>query len=313
MYNYSQLLEKIALHSKLSTDEIERKVEGKRAKLSGLVSKEGAAQIVAAELGINFDQEKMKLSELVEGMKKINVTGKILEVFPFRTFSKNGRDGKVGSFLFADESSNTRVVLWDTNQMALFESGTLKAGDVLEISNAQFRNGEMHLASFSDIKKSNAKLENVIEGNVFSVRHLKDAKPGSALKTRAVIVQMFEPRYFEVCPECPKGKKMVDGQCVIHGSVKPDKRALLNLVLDDGTETIRAVLFSEQIKKLGLTDEEIFSLEAYALKKDSLLGEEKIFSGNIRQNTLYNTTEFTIQDVEEVNTDLLLSELELER
>lgn len=58
MDNYNQLVERISAASKLPKEEIERKVEGKRAKLSGLVSKEGAAQIVAAELGINFDKER---------------------------------------------------------------------------------------------------------------------------------------------------------------------------------------------------------------------------------------------------------------
>ena len=59
MDNYLQLLEKIAKSSGLTKDDIDRKVEAKRAKLSGLVSKEGAAQIVAAELGINFEKERL--------------------------------------------------------------------------------------------------------------------------------------------------------------------------------------------------------------------------------------------------------------
>ena len=60
--NYVQLVERIASAAKIDKSEVERKVEAKRAKLSGLVSKEGAAQIVAAELGINFEQEKLKIS-----------------------------------------------------------------------------------------------------------------------------------------------------------------------------------------------------------------------------------------------------------
>ena len=65
MDNYEKLVERIAKSASLSIEEIERKIEAKKAKLSGLISKEGAAQIVAAELGVNFDQEKLKLSELV--------------------------------------------------------------------------------------------------------------------------------------------------------------------------------------------------------------------------------------------------------
>ena len=92
MDNYQQLITRISESAKLSIEEIERKIAAKRAKLSDLVSKEGAAQIVAAELGINFDQERMKISELVHGMRRANVIGKIIEVYPIREYNKNGKE-----------------------------------------------------------------------------------------------------------------------------------------------------------------------------------------------------------------------------
>ena len=61
MDKYAQLVERIARSSGLATDEVDRKIEAKRAKLSGLISKEGAAQIVAAELGVSFDNQRVKL------------------------------------------------------------------------------------------------------------------------------------------------------------------------------------------------------------------------------------------------------------
>lgn len=311
MDNYVQLLERISQAASISVDDIERKVEAKRAKLSGLVSKEGAAQIVAAELGINFEKEKMKISQVVEGMKRANVVGKVVQIFPVRSYNKNGREGKVANLLIADESSNTRLVLWDTNHISLVEGGKINVGDVIEVSNAGVRNGELHLSSFGDLKLSKEKMESVVTAKVFAAKNFKDAKAGQGVKTRAVIVQVFEPRYFEVCPDC--GKRAVDGQCAAHGNVTGVKRALLNVVLDDGTESIRSVMFGEQINKLGLTDEEIFSLEKFEGKRMSLLGEEKIFSGSIRNNTLYNTLEFSISDVHEINCDELIKELENEQ
>lgn len=308
MDNYTQLIERVSTASGLSIEDLERKVEAKRAKLSGLVSKEGAAQIVAAELGINFDKERMKISELIQGMKRANILGKIIDVSPVRNFNKNGREGKVVNLLVADESSNVKVVLWDTNHISLVESNKLKKGDVVEISNGSVRNGELHLSSFSDIKLSNEKIDNAVTEKVFAARSLADAKPGQTLKIRAFIVQTFEPRYFEVCPEC--GKKVVEGECAVHGRTTAKKRALLNLVLDDGTETIRSVMFGESINKLGLSDEEIFSLEKFSEKKLSLIGEEKIFFGNVRSNTLYNTLEFNIENIENVSPDALVKELE---
>lgn len=308
MDNYQKLVEKISQVSKLEVSEIDRRVEAKRAKLSGLVSKEGAAQIVAAELGINFDKERMKLSELVQGMKRANVIGKVVEILPVREFNKNGRSGKIGKFTLADESSNIKVVLWDTNHIGLIEQGKLKEGDVIEISNGNVRNDELHLSSFGDIKHSTETIGNVVTKKSVSVKKLKDVKPGDNFKTRALIVQSFDPRYFEVCPECRK--KVVDNQCMVHGSVNPEKRALLNVVLDDGTETVRAILVGNNINKIGLKDEDIFSLEKFHEKKGEILGEEKVFSGNLRSNALYNTIEFSIDGIEDVKADDLIKELE---
>jgi len=308
MNPYPQLVEKIANAAKLGVDEIERKIEAKRAKLSGLVSKEGAAQIVAAELGINFEKEQVRISSLMEGMKRANIKGKIMQVFPVRSYSKNGREGKVGSFLIADESASMRAVLWDANHIKLIEEGKLKEGDVVELWHGSVRNGELHLSSFGDIKQSNEKMENVASEKAFQARNFGEAKAGQGLKTRAVIVQIFEPRYFEVCPEC--GKRVLEGECKVHGAVQGKKRALLNIVVDDGTENMRAVLFGEQINQLGLNEEEIFSIEKFLEKKNSFLGEEKVFSGNVRSNSLYNTLEFNIDKIEEVDMNALLKELE---
>lgn len=308
MENYDKLLERISKISGVTGEEIERKVEAKKAKLSGLISKEGAAQIVAAEMGINLDRERLKLSEIVHGMKRASVIGKIIEISPVRSYSKGGREGKVANLRVADDSGNVRVVLWDSNHIELIEQGKLNKGDVIEVANANVRNGELHLSSFSDIKMSSEKIESVVEEKIFGTWKLKDAKAWQNAKVRAVIVQVFEPRYFEVCPDCKK--RVLDGECKIHGKVEPQKRALLNIVLDDGTGTIRSVLFGENINKLGFIDEEIFSLEKFSKKKNELLGEERFFSGNLKNNALYGTLEFGIENIEEINLDNLIKELE---
>jgi hypothetical protein len=292
MDNYENLVERIAKSSGESKEDIIRKVEAKRAKLSGLISKEGAAQIVAAELGVSFDDERLKIAELVQGMKRANCLGKITKLFPVREYNKNGREGKIGSFLLGDETSNVRVVLWDIHHIDLIEKGKLKEDVNIEISNASVRNGEMHLSGFSDIKISKEKVEDVMTDRVLEEKKLSEVRVGQNMKTRAVIVQTFQPKYFDA----------KDGS--------GEKRALLNIVLDDGTETIRAVLFGENIKKLGLNDEEIFSLEKFEQKKMELLGDERIFSGNLRTNTFFNNLEMAIDNVENVNPDELVKELE---
>ena len=215
MDNYEKLTEKICKLANIPKEEVERRVEAKKAKLSGLISKEGAAQIVAAELGVNLDKERLKISELASGMKRANFLGKVIDISPVREFNKNNRQGKVVNLKVADATGNLKVVLWDTNHIALIEQNKINKGDVIEVSNGNVRDGEIHLSSFSDIKLSKEVIEgDIIVERVFAGTNLKDAKPGQNMKVRALIVNVFEPRYFEVCAEC--GKRAHDGKCAIH-------------------------------------------------------------------------------------------------
>jgi len=311
LQNYQQLVERISKASGKEEEEINRLVEAKRAKLSGLISREGAAQIVAAELGIGFDKEKVKINEIIPGMRKINLTGKIIKMFPVREYKKENREGKIGSFIVADETGNMRTVLWDTNHISLIEKSEIKEEDVIEITNANLRNTELHLTGFSDIKKSSEVIENVKTDRDFFEKAIAEFSIGGAFKTRAIIVQMFDPRFFEVCPEC--GKKVVNevegAKCEQHGKVIPKKRALISLVLDDGTASIRSVVFSEQIEQLGLSEEDL-KPENFANKRLELLGKEAFFSGSIRQNKMFNNPELFVSDIKEVEIDKLLEVLE---
>ncbi len=304
--NYEKILEKISKASKLEKEEIERRVEAKRAKLSGLISKEGAAQVIAAELGISFDNEKLKIQELLPGMRKVKVIGKIIKLSPVRSFIRNGKEGKVTDLILADETSNIKVVLWDTNHIGLIEKKEIGEGSIIEISNGSMRGNEIHLGSFSELKLSNEILESVHTERVFKEKEIADLKVAENVKVRAFIVQIFEPRFFDVCSECKKKVSSQEGGfvCESHGKIIPEKRALINLVLDDGTETIRAILFNEHVTSLGI------DLENFSGKKQELLGKEAFFLGNIRNNKFFNKPEVMVDKIDEINIDELIVELE---
>lgn len=307
--NYEKVLERISRVSNLDKDEIDRRVDAKREKLSGLISKEGAAQVIAAELGISFDNERLKINELLPGMRRVNVVGKIINLFPVRTFVKNGKQGKVANLIIADETSNVRVVLWDTNHIDLIEKGRIVLGRVIEILNATMRENEIHLGSFSDLKLSNENFEKINTKRIIEERNIIDFKINDNVDVRAFIVQIFEPKSFSVCSECKK-KLIPEGEnfiCQEHGKIVPEKRFLINILLDDGTENIRAVLFHESLKGLGFKEEEF---EKLFDKRDEILGREMVFSGNVRINKFFNNKEFVIDEAKEVNIDELIENLE---
>ena len=310
MQNYEMLVERIVKQGGLEKEEIERRIEAKKAKLSGLISKEGAAQIVAAELGINFENVDAKIGELMPGMRKVNVLGKIINLFPVREFEKNGRKGKVANFILADETGNLRVVLWDANHIELIEKGEIKQDVVVEIKNASMRENELHLSGFSEIKKSDEVLENVKTEMVVAEKKIEEVQQGQRIKMRGIVVQMFNPRFFNVCPEC--GRKVVQGaegfSCETHGKVQQKERSLINFVLDDGTETIRVVLFSEEVEKL-IPEEDLKNPEKLMAFRDDFLGTEIWLSGLVKKNQLFGNLEINGQDVEKVDVEKLISEL----
>src|SRR3989344_7747774 len=305
--NYEKILEKISSVSGVEKEEIDRRVEAKRAKLSGLISRDGAAQVVAAELGISFDNERLKIEELLPGMRKVNLVGKIINSSPARNFNKNGKEGKVLNFVIADETSNVKVVLWDTNHIGLIENGKITEGSIVEIYNASVRDSEVHLGSFSELKLSDEIIGDVKTEKILKEKNIFELRQGDAVSVRAFIVQAFEPKFFEVCPECRK--KTLDGMCDTHGKISPEKRAILNMVIDDGTETMRSVFFSDSISKLGLNNLE--STEGFLKEKENLLGKEMIFSGNVRMNKFFNNIEFIVDNVEEIDIDKLIEKLEI--
>ena len=305
--NYEQLVELISQTANISVEEIQRKIEAKQAKLSWLISKEGAAQVVAAELGVNFDKQVIKIYQIVPGMKKINLIGKIISLFPIRTYNKNGRSGRIASFILADDTSNIRVILWDENHIELIAKGQMGENSVVEINNATIRNGELHLASFSEIKNSKNVINSVVTEKPIVNKKIVEFNTNDSVSARAFIVNIFEPRFFEVCPECKK--KVENMECQQHGRVVPEKRVLLNFVIDDGSDSIRAVMFSDTVEKL-IEKNELENPETFAAKKQDLLGKELIVLGRVRKNRVFDNNELIIEELREVDIDKLIEELE---
>jgi len=318
MQNYELFIERIAKAAKLGVAEVEQRVEAKKAKLSGLISKEGAAQIIAAELGINFEEQHLKLREITPGMKRVHFIGKIVSIFPVREFSKNGREGKVANFILADSTGSLRVVLWDMNHISLIEEGKIQKGDVIEVRNGSAREGEVHLSGFSELKKSAEEIGEVrIEsfggsGGEAIETTLEQARQGQRVRSRVTVVQVFPPRFYFVCPEC--NKKVVAEEetytCVEHGVVTPKDRSILNFVVDDGTETLRVVMFSDQIHAL-IKEEDLKDAEKLAIFREAMLGSEIYLEGVVKRNQLFNNLEIVASSVSKVVVDELIAKLEV--
>ncbi len=312
---YEQIVEKIAKQSGLDKQQIERRVDAKRAKLSGLITKEGAAQIVAAELGISFDRQKAKISELLSGMRRVSVTGKIIELSPVRSFKKGEKEGKVATFLLADETASVRTVLWDTKHIKMIEDSEINRNSVVEIKDASVRDGELHLSGISALNPSKENIEAVNITEIMQEKSIAEIRANDRARIRATVMQIFEPRFFAVCPECFIKLTQEENRflCIKHNTVIPKYRVILTAIVDDGTENIRTVFFSDAVGKLlNISEAELDRLkepEFFLQKKDALLGKELWLSGRARTNKLFGNLELIVSDVSEVNVEELIEKL----
>jgi len=306
---YEKIVGLIAEKSGLSEEEINSKVREKISQLSDLVSKEGAAHIVANQLGISLMNlpKKLKINEIREGMRNVEAVGKVTKVFDVREFTVGEREGKVGSFFMGDETGTIRVTMWGSMADNVKK---IKEGDIVKIKEGYTKmnnsSPEIHLNDKS-IFIANPEGESIseIKTSVYERKYLAEAKEGQKVEVLGTIVQMFEPRYFEICPDCMKRARPKEEGffCEIHGKVQEPKISyVFNAVIDDGTDNIRIVLYKQQAEEFfGKTEQEILSAKGDAQKiealKSEVFGTTIKICGRIQTNPLFDRQELVAQSV----------------
>ena len=116
------------------------------------------------------------------------------------------------------------------------------------------------------------------------------------------IVQIFDPRFYEVCPECGKRMKQRDTawECPVHLIRPPNYSYVFNVFLDDGTDNIRVVLFSRQAERIsGKSSEEMLAFRENPMDfedvKTELLGNIVKIVGKVNRNAFFDRLEFMAQ------------------
>ena len=310
-----QIIERISQEAGITQEEVKERIKKKLDELSGLISEEGAAHIVANELKVKFEAPKQELTidKIQPGMRSLDVVGKIRAVYEVREFSSATRSGKVGNFLLTDKTGTTRVVLWNDQADML---PNLSVGDVVRITNAYARSNndrvEVHLGHEAKIEKNPEGVEIDVDVEAIASRPAAQTKKIAELSAQdqnvtviATIVQSFEPRFFAVCPECNSRAKEEEGTytCPTHGTVTPTYNYVMNLFLDDGTDNVRCVLWRQQVEELlDKSHEELLALKddaaAFEPLKSDLLGVIVKVRGRVQENQAFGKLELVAYEIE---------------
>ena len=146
-------------HPEISREKILERLEKEKRKTDGLISDVILLRMIAAELDVEIPSETsmptLSIEDLVSGLNDVTVVGRVVAVFPSKTF-KGKRSGKVASLLIADKNSVLRVVLWN-DKTSLIESGKVKVGQVIRFSHGYSREDysgkvELHLGDKSEVE-----------------------------------------------------------------------------------------------------------------------------------------------------------------
>ena len=303
----------------LTDEQIEERIKAKMAQLSGLVSREGAAHIVANELGVKVLAKttgRLKVSEVLSGMRDIELVGKVTNIFDVRQFARQDGMSQVGSFVIGDESGTIRIVCWGGQADVL---KGMNQGDIIKVQNGYVRdnNGrvEVHV---NDRARVILNPQGEVVGEVARPASSSSRDPAPRkliadlkeedqnVEIMGTIVQAFDPRFFEVCPQCGKrAKPQEDGsvRCEMHGAVNPAYSYVFNVMLDDGSDALRVVFFKNQAERLLKKSPEqmLFYKKDPLLFEDvktDLLGNQARVIGRAQKNSMFDRLEFVAMIVD---------------
>jgi replication factor A1 len=317
MYSFEEILAEIEKGTKLPKEELTEKIKKKQEELSGLVSLEGAAHLVARDLGVNLlitSKRHFKIKDLKDGIKKMDLTVRIVQISGIKEFErKNKEKGRVCNLILTDGSGDVRLPLWD-KQVDIVEEGKIKEGDVIEVKNAfakenSFSGIEIRLPKLGRIEKINddQSLPRQVSGGNFKRTPIRKLKEGN-YEITGRIVQVFNINpLFQTCPKC--GAKIEkageDYTCSEHGKVTPDNNMIISGIVDDGTASIRSVFFREQAKNVtGLAPSVLLSMpqdEVMNLIRETTLGNEIMMRGRVQKNKIFDSLEIVVNEVEKLN------------
>lgn len=276
---YEKIKQAIKEQTGLSDKDIEDRIEQKLTSLAGLISKDGAAHIIANELGVKLvpDRNNLKVKDLLPGMRGITLNMRVLKKYEVREFNKEGRSGKVGSFMGGDESGVTRVTLWNEQADKL---NTIEEGMTIQVKEASVKDNqgrtEMQLGMGGEIiiepKGVTVNVNATVAERSYTTKKIGElSQSDEYVDILGTIVQVFDPRSF--------AKK--DGT----------QGVVANVIIDDGSGNIRVSFWDADVRTL--LGEGMDKPETLADTKNELLGQIMKIQGRCKLNPAYNTVELT--------------------
>lgn len=317
------VLQRIIATTGMSNDDLERRIADKQRELSDLVSREGAAYIIAKELGLElFEKTKRRLEikNVLPGLKNVTLTARVLRIFEPRQFEREGQQSAVANVIIGDGTGSLRLSLWDQQIEHLKQ---MQPGLAIEIFGAYTKDdsrggteirlskrGGIRVLAQSDLPAIDTIRAAAQETPVRA--DLSALKEGGLFEVRAAVVQLFDSNmFYEVCPTCgarvhketvKEGpRQYMVFKCAQHGEIQPSQSMVISGVIDDGSANIRAVWFRDAaLNLIGMPIETAVERKDGLLESLDVLGREYVMVGRVKKNKMFNRIEFIVNAVKPV-------------
>ncbi|MFW9935318.1 MAG: OB-fold nucleic acid binding domain-containing protein [Candidatus Thorarchaeota archaeon] len=290
---------------------------GSRGRLTELSSSSSESSISSTQ--------PQKLNNLKPGDFASTVAVVVMENQGISSFTRrDGREGKRLVLILADDSGRVRTVAWGKAAENLAD---LKEGTKLLLKGVSCRLGlrqdlELHINESTQVRRNPPDLEIKSTSDKYLKTEqtevpsqvLAKVTEGNFVTIRGTIVQVIHQKsVYESCPKCFKKISQVNSKitCPKCGEIpKAEPRLIAKIVIDDGTENIRASLIGASAEKLfGITSIDAKSLitesgnedEPVRQVEEKLLGKEIKLSGRINLNNFSNELELSVNEVSDID------------
>jgi replication factor A1 len=196
--------------TEITLEGLKELIEEKKRKIgAGYLTDQGALFLVAADLGISFEnvpKTETGIKDLYVGAKDVNLIARVLSIYPLRIFAKKESTEHVENRTLTvyDQDSAIRLKLW-SKLAHVPDELQLKPGDVIKIINGYIKSGldgkpVVNLGEFSSIERYDGNQQSIpslqsISLNVDQVAAEKDHIVISGiLKSSPRIMEFSDPR-----------------------------------------------------------------------------------------------------------------------
>jgi len=238
----------------------------------------------------------------VDNLKKVNL--------------KSGEEVSLFSFVVSDETDGIRVTLWRgladkyskviENGQGVYLKNVLikyssfsKRNEISFIENSEIEFIDLEIDQIKEITSQGRKKDKAnFTGNYVKIKNINSS---GFFEIKGVIVkEITSITVYEACSKC--FKKIDNCTCEELGNV--EKRMILNIIVDDGTDTIRCTFIGDNAEKLLQEETEIISeivnmpdMNNFLDKiNNDLLGKDIIIRGKAKYSDFSNTYEIIVYD-----------------